>query len=318
MRAAAPAFSSEKVDHPTGTPAHNVTPTEQAKAPEAVKEEPKAASFAPVKEEPKLEPKVEEVKIDEHAGAVDYEKSATVNIMAPAVKEAYDARKPRSVKDYPELKEYYNISEQKLRNKKTGDTWTGGVVRGVPHGWGMFVTKNGEVLEGLFSEGHHVSHMRQIQADGTIYEGDFKNGKRQGKGVVTNADGSTIICNTWTDGTTFGTYEQTDSTGKVIFKGARNAKGLDGPCVSVSKDYTVEGTFKDGVATAATKKYNNGRSYTGALDKDLVEEGQGTFTFVDGRKFQGNFTKGLPNGEGTFTSDTGKVSKQTWKNGRRA
>ena len=86
MRAAAPAFSSEKVDHPTGTPAHNVTPTEQAKAPEAVKEEPKAASFAPVKEEPKLEPKVEEVKIDEHAGAVDYEKSATVNIMAPAVK----------------------------------------------------------------------------------------------------------------------------------------------------------------------------------------------------------------------------------------
>ena len=307
MRAASKPYTVEPVEPVQNRPAMIVQPPV-----EVPKEEPKPRS-----EPPKDELKIEEVKVDEHAGAVDYEKTTTMNAMTPAVKKTYESKRQRNVRDYAELREYYTTPEQKLRNKKTGDTWSGGVVRGVPHGWGMFITKNGEVLEGLFLEGHHKSHMRQIQADGTSYEGGFVDHKREGKGVITYPDGRVINCNTWVNGNPTGQMEETDSSGKTLFKGTRTDKGPEGVCVIAGKDFVVEGTFKDGVSTNATKQYKDGRHYVGALSKDMSEEGQGTFTFVDGRKFQGPFSKGLANGEGTFTSDLGKASKQTWKNGKR-
>jgi hypothetical protein len=297
-------------------PAHHVEPVSQNKP--ALLAKP-AEPQPPVQITPKIEPKVEEVKVDEHAGAVDYEKASSMNQMASAVKKTFESKRPRSVKDYPELKEHYATPTQILRNKKTGDTYNGGVLRGVPHGWGLFVTKQGgEVLEGVFLEGHHANHMRQIQADGTAYEGDFKNQKREGKGIITRADGSTLSCNTWVNGNATGSQEETDNQGHAIFKGIKSEKGPEGNCYISGKDFTLEGTFKDGVPTAATKKYNDGRLYAGALDKNFVEEGQGTITLIDGRKFAGNFNKGKPNGDGKFTSDTGKVSNQTWKDGKRA
>lgn len=128
------------------------------------------------------------------------------------------------------------------------------------------------------------------------------------------------MSDTWRNGLAEGLHEEQDATGKTIFKGSKNQKGeYNNNCWIGHKDFTVEGVFKDGVPQGNIKKiYRDGRAYEGAVDKNLVEEGQGTFTFVDGRKFQGPFSKGLANGEGTFTSDLGKSSKQTWKNGRRA
>ena len=83
-------------------------------------------------------------------------------------------------------------------------------------------------------------------------------------------------------------------------------------------NFSVKATFKNDVIEGTAQKfYVDGRFYEGLLNKDFQEEGKGTLTFVDGRKFSGVFAKGLANSEGDFTTDTGKVVRQTWKDGKR-
>ena len=43
--------------------------------------------------------------------------------------------------------------------------------------------------------------------------------------------------------------------------------------------------------------------------------GQGTYTFNDGRKYVGNWIDGEPNGQGTLTSPNGEKYEGEWKDG---
>lgn len=267
---------------------------------------------------------IEEVKLPEASHVSDFEETAKMNAYGPEVQKMASRYPPRPVSQVPTMKEFSGLQSKTLRHKVTGDTYCGTVERGVPHGWGYFITKKGEFIEGNFIEGKlqdKNAAVRQITADGTFYEGGFNaDHKRHGKGVVITPKGVKTECNSWVNGNLTGESTDTDvNTNKVIFQGGRNEKGYHGPCTFTREDHTITGTWKDGVLTGNAKKvWNNGKSYEGIVDKDHVEEGQGTVTFIDGRKWSGPFSKGLPNGEGTFTSDSGKSSKQTWKQGKRA
>lgn len=242
-----------------------------------------------------------------------------LNEMHPAVKKSFELRKPRDFKAFPELKDHYATPVEKLKDTVSGDTYNGHVVRGVPHGWGTYITKKGEVVEGVFDNGHPHSHLRHVTADGNDYEGEINNEKRHGRGKLTRPDGSSLTCQTWVNGVPTGIVEERDPSGRILFKGLRNDKGLyEGPCTVGYRDFTVDGVFKDGVPTGVCKKvYNDGRSYEGPLNKDMQEEGNGILAFVDGRQFKGPFVRGLANGKGTFISESGKSTDQTWKDGKR-
>jgi hypothetical protein len=43
--------------------------------------------------------------------------------------------------------------------------------------------------------------------------------------------------------------------------------------------------------------------------------GQGTFTYVDGSKYVGEFIDGKQHGQGTYTGTDGTVEKGIWKDG---
>lgn len=242
-----------------------------------------------------------------------------LNPMHSTVKKVYDSVKPRDFKQYPELKEHYGTPIEKLRNTVNNDTYHGHVVRGTPHGWGSMYSKQGELLEGVFDNGKPVSHLRTITVEGNDYEGELKQGARHGKGILYKLDGTSVNCENWVGGKPTGVVEERDSQGKLIFKGVRNEKGLvHGNCTYGCNDYTVEGNFQNGLISGnAKKRYYNGKYYEGTLNKDYIEEGSGSMTFVDGRKFKGPFAKGVPNGLGDFTSETGKTFQQTWKDGKR-
>jgi hypothetical protein len=242
-----------------------------------------------------------------------------LNELNPAVKKAFEARKPRDFRSFPELKDHYATPIEKLKDTVSGDTYHGHVVRGVPHGWGTYINKKGEVVEGVFDNGKLHSHLRHITAEGNDFEGQLKDERRHGQGKLIRPDGSSLSCQTWVNGTPTGVVEERDPTGRLLFKGLRNEKGLyEGPCTIGFKDFTVEATFKDGVPTGSAKKtYNDGRIYEGSLNRDLQEEGAGVLAFVDGRQFKGPFVKGLANGKGTFISESGKSTEQTWKDGKR-
>jgi hypothetical protein len=238
--------------------------------------------------------------------------------ISATVRRALDKYK-RSFKDFLDLHELSAIPIDRIRDSATGNLYEGHVVRGVPHGWGILYTKKGDVLEGIFNSGKPEKYLRLITADGLDYIGDLKDDKRHGKGTLTKPDGSSVQCDQWVDGQATGIVEERDGSKRLVFRGQRNAKGLfEGQCTVGRPDFVVEGKFKDGLVDGPAKKtYTDGRVYQGLLNKDFVEEGQGSLTFIDGRKFSGPFQRGLPNGEGQFTTDAGKTTKQTWKDGKR-
>lgn len=261
----------------------------------------------------------EEAKLEESAIATDYIKTIDLNPMAPNVKKAFEFSRPRDFKIFPELKHHFATPIEKIKNKLTESTYQGHVVRGVPHGWGVQTSKKGEILEGVFENAHPISHLRQITIDGHVYEGEMKNHRKEGKGIIFRPDGTSTSCQKWVNDYPTGVIEEKDQNGRIIFKGVKTGGFYEGPCTIGLKDAMIECNFKDNTPTGiVNKKYNDGRLYEGLISKDLSEEGQGTLTFIDGRKFRGPFSKGVPHGDGMFITDSGKELKQTWKNGRRA
>lgn len=233
------------------------------------------------------------------------------------VQEALKRAKIRSWTNYPDLKEFGSYMTKKLKNNANNEFYEGHNLRDQPYGWGTLIGANGDLLEGVFIEGKPARYIRHIDTNGTIYEGDFLLG-RNGKGSLIEANGSVTKCDRWVNGVPQGEITQEDAFGRVIFRGIKDTRGNQGKCFVAGAGFNIEATYKDNVIQGpVTKLYPDGSRYDGAVDANLVEEGQGTLTFSDGRKFAGPFVKGKANGPGKFTTDTGKVLDQTWKDGKR-
>ena len=65
-----------------------------------------------------------------------------------------------------------------------------------------------------------------------------------------------------------------------------------------------------------TDTWWNGKKYVGEW-KDGKPNGQGTTTFLDGSKYVGEYKDGERNGQGTFTWSDGGEYVGSWKNGTR-
>jgi hypothetical protein len=190
-----------------------------------------------------------------------------------------------------------------------------------PSGWGLMVLRNGELIEGMFEAGKPIKHLRYFNQEGCMLDGDisFPVSKLNGSGTLLKSDGYKITCLTWVNGVYTGEIVETDASGKQVFSGRKTANGQkQGQCEVVFGNFTIKGNFKDDVPIGTVRKiYADGKIYDGEINKEMQEEGKGTLTFIDGRKFSGPFSKGLANGEGQFTTDSGKVITQNWKNGQR-
>lgn len=225
--------------------------------------------------------------------------------------------KPRSIENYPELAEHWHNEVLLLKNVKTGDTYRGGVQKGVPHGWGIYITPQGHAIEGFFLKGLPHSHLIQILADGTIYDGGFKNNKSNGKGTMIRADGTQIQCDNWVDGKPRGPYKEFDPSGNLRFSGRQSDQGIEGPCSLYLKTFNMQAEFQQGKPVGpVSKNYFSGKSYLGEVNRYFQEHGKGKMIFVDGRIFEGHFKEGVPHGEGVLTSDTGVKSNQLFINGQ--
>ena len=127
--------------------------------------------------------------------------------------------------------------------------------------------------------------------DGSRYEGEWKDGKRYGKGVLTHS-GIVYICE-WKDCRMDGWCIEVGSDGMKT-EGQRN-KGL--------KDGIFTATSLDG--TQRLSKWNNdvreqGDTFQGQAD------GKGNLTKADGSVYCGDFKDTMKHGKGTWTSPNGK------------
>ena len=144
----------------------------------------------------------------------------------------------------------------------------------IKNGWGVenVTFENGVAYkyEGEFKDGKYNGKGTMTSADGDVYEGEFKDGDWNGHGKCTFADGD-VYEGEFIDG-------EFNGHGKYTF----------------ADEDVYEGEFKDG-------KYN----------------GHGTMTFADGDVYEGEFKDGKFNGHGKYTYANGQVDEGEWKDGKK-
>eukprot|EP00826_Nyctotherus_ovalis_P056708 TRINITY_DN770_c0_g2_i3.p1 TRINITY_DN770_c0_g2~~TRINITY_DN770_c0_g2_i3.p1 ORF type:complete len:460 (+),score=123.50 TRINITY_DN770_c0_g2_i3:123-1502(+) len=129
--------------------------------------------------------------------------------------------------------------------------------------------------------------------NGDIYEGDFKNYKRHGKGVCYYENGDRYE----------GGFKRDERNGKGVFYCGEFVK--------------YEGMWVNGKMSGKGKLYYAcGSKYKGDF-KDGVMEGVGIFDCVTGTSYKGEFKSGLYHGYGVFTSAKKESYKGEWRNGRK-
>lgn len=117
-----------------------------------------------------------------------------------------------------------------------------------------------------------------ISTEDIIYEGDYFNGLKIGKGILKKRNG------------------------EIIYSGYFKEDKFDGyGTLYINNGYVYEGNFING------KKYGEGTLYSYdrkfKYEGDWVndeKEGNGLEYFPDGTKFEGEFLKGKKNGNGIF------------------
>lgn len=181
-----------------------------------------------------------------------------------------------------------------LKNNKieysNGWVYVGETKELLPNGKGK-LTMNSESYEGDFVDGEMTGYGTYIYSSiiGDRYEGFMKNGKRDGTGKYTWADGSTYE----------GGYKNDVKDGEGTFKWA------DGS--SYSGNYKND--VKDGQGTFV---FANGDKYEGTFVSD-VREGTGTYTWKNGDYYTGEFKNNMMDGHGTYYWVSGRSYEGTFK-----
>ena len=171
-----------------------------------------------------------------------------------------------------------------------------------PNGTGTFVmeeaagTYEGEWVDGVAEgQGTYTS----TDGDGYVYEGEFQNNERSGKGTMTWETGEGVAY----------VYEGEFQNGK------RSGKGI----MTWKTDGEVAGTYEsdfadDWINGYGTCTWPSGQAYEGEW-KNGRFNGKGTLTYADGSVYEGEFVDDKKNGEGTYTKADGTVVTENWVNG---
>jgi hypothetical protein len=128
-----------------------------------------------------------------------------------------------------------------------GDSYTGQLQGGKPHGQGVMTETDGTKYEGNFKDGERDGKGILTYQNGTKYEGNFKGDLQCGQGVMTYPWG----------GSESGEYRY----------GSLNGKGV----MTETDGTKYEGNFKDGrIHGTGVMQYANGRKYNGKFNRGRV------------------------------------------------
>lgn len=145
----------------------------------------------------------------------------------------------------------------------------------------------------------------QVWADGSMYEGTWKNSKANGKGRLIHADGD-VYEGEWKDDKAhgFGVYIHTDG---AQYEGYWKEDRQDGEGTETWPDGAkYKGQYVDGKKHGrGTFFWADGSQYNGQFSDNNIH-GKGVYQWADGRKYDGEWNANKMHGRGLFT----------WKDGR--
>ena len=117
----------------------------------------------------------------------------------------------------------------------------------IPHGKGVMTETGGTKYEGNFKDGERDGNGMLKYANGDVYNGEFKDGRMHGQGVVQYANG--------------------DSYTGQLQGGKPHGKGV----MTETGGTKYEGNFKDGIIHGTgVMKYANGRKYNGEFNDGRI------------------------------------------------
>lgn len=120
--------------------------------------------------------------------------------------------------------------------------------------------------------------------DNTRYIGEFQDGKANGKGTTTFANGDEYI----------GEFKDGKLNGRGSYTGSGKNRYI--------------GEFKNGLMNGrGTRTYADGGVYTGNF-KDGLRDGHGTFAYAIGDKYIGQWKNDKRDGRGTYKSANGEIN----------
>ncbi|TNV77956.1 hypothetical protein FGO68_gene11802 [Halteria grandinella] len=187
--------------------------------------------------------------------------------------------------------------------------------KGFRDGRGMQIWADGSLYEGYWRNDKANGRGRLIHADGDVYEGEWKDDKAHGFGKYYHTDGARYEGywredkqhghgkETWPDGACYeGEYKDGKKDGYGKFHWA-DGSTYQGQFI----DNNIHGT---GIYTWA-----DGRQYNGDWVNNKMH-GRGIFTWADGRRYDGEYYDDRKQGEGVFIWPDGRRYEGSWLNGK--
>lgn len=186
--------------------------------------------------------------------------------------------------------------------------------------YGIRKTKIGGAISGDCENGKGT----YLFADGSRYEGEWKDNLSHGMGRLYNENGRMILKGLWSEGvylgkpgkgefkTGVGTVELPN---KVVYRGEfKDGKIAGKGSLTFENGDVYDGEVVNGLAhgkgTFTWKK--TGNTYTGMF-RNNVMHGRGVFTFKNGNKYEGQYLSGKRHGKGRFVWTTGDKYEGRWK-----
>lgn len=168
-----------------------------------------------------------------------------------------------------------------------------------------------QCIKGNCWNGHGV----YVYPSGARYEGNFRDGKIQGEGILYFSDGNKYIGN-WVNQYREGKGKMIFTSGDVYrgeFKHGRiNGKGI---MDFVSGD-KYEGNWSNDLQHGnGNYFYSNGDRYEGEFYAGKFQ-GKGSMFYKDGSKYVGDWKSNQKDGKGTFYKTNGTAIAGTWINGK--
>lgn len=148
-------------------------------------------------------------------------------------------------------------------------------------------------------------------SDGAVYNGEFVDGKRDGKGTLTYSDGS-VYSGEWKKNKISGDGKYTFADGSTLKGKFKSNQFLNGQYKYSNKIGTFTVYLKDTKAIKEIKvKLKNGDTYQGTLSKGTFN-GKCTIVYKDGDTYSGNVVDNLKSGKGKYTWSTGEHYSGQW------
>jgi hypothetical protein len=179
-----------------------------------------------------------------------------------------------------------NIRPGKELAAEDTDIQSGCVNGDCQNGTGAFAYADGSRYEGQFRNGKPNGRGTFEDVDGQKYVGGFRNGLKHGNGVLLQSDGAKVE----------GRWEEGSYAGK--------------PAVASAPSGCIQGDCQNGRGTFIYKE--DGSKYVGAF-KSGKPHGQGVVEYTNGEKYSGNWADGHFEGQGTLSLLDGTKVTGIWK-----